>query len=306
MPSHKPAERLVARYLNPAKRWDAGSEAALRDLIRDDMDARATYREAVTAHRLMVGCDPQFPSGFEARRMRDAVVEQAGAQAVTHRSPMTRRFAMWGGLVGFGAACAAAALLVTIQPVGDLVQGGVEAPLTDLRTRGGQSVTADLGLGLSGVSRSNPIDEYEIVAGGGVPLGDFLRVYITNERPALSHLFVFVLQAGRAPIWYAPMPPDATQSLAAPQGRTVMLDAEYAVDADRYAPGPARAVAIFSAAPITVAALTPHLDEALGRLAPSAAAAELGRRLGLSAPDEVVIVGFDVSPAQAIGSGGAR
>ena len=195
-------------------------------------------------------------------------------------------------------------MLFTTQPVGDLVvtPGGGEAPITDLRTRGGASVSTDVGLGLSGVSRAKPTDEYEVVAGGGVHIDDFLRVYTTNERPGLTHLFVLVLQADRAPIWYAPMPPDETRSVSMIQGRSVMLEAEYAVDADRYAPGLARAIALFTDTPVTVATLTPHLDAALTTLTPAEAAATLTRRLGLNAPNEVLVVPFTVSPARAGGA----
>ena len=292
MASREPIARLLARYLDPSKRWDAKSEAALRDLIRDDMDARARYREAVTAHRLMVGADPQFPSGFETSRMRDAVVEAAAPT----EAPLTRRVAIWGGLLAAGAA----ALLLTIGPMGQGVipAEGADDSLTDLRARSGAAPTATVGLGLSGVSRANPSDEYEIVAGGGVHLGDFLRVYTTNERSEVTHLFVLVRQPERAPIWYAPMPPEQTQSVALGQGRAVMLTAEYAVDAERYAAGSARAIALFTTRPLTVSELTPHLDGALDTMTPSAAAAALGKRLGLAAPSEVVVLPFTVSPAR--------
>ena len=288
MASHKPIERLIARYLNPSKRWDASAEAALRSLIRDDMEARARYREAVTAHRLMAGADPQFPSGFEARRMRDAVVDAAMPEA----TPAPKRFAVWFGVLAAGAA----ALLLTLQPLDKAVvlPGASGGTSTDLRTRGGETEAATLGIGLSGVSRANPTDEYEIVASGGVPVGDFLRVYTTNERPGIGHLFVLVLQAGRAPIWYAPMPPESTQSVPVAQGRAVMLPSEYAVDADRYVPGPARAVAIYSAAPIASAQLTRHLDDTLSTLPATDAARLLGERLGLNPPSEVVLLPFTV------------
>jgi len=287
MASRKPIDRLIARYLDPTKAWDATSEATLRELIRDDMDARARYREAVTAHRLMVGADPQFPSGFEARRMRDAAV----AAATPARPAVARRFAVWGGLLAAGAA----ALLLALQPGANQVilpGAGGPGPGHDLRARGGETDAATLGLGLSGVRREAPDDEYEIVAGGGVHLGDFLRFYTTNERPQITHLFVFVVQQGRAPIWYAPMPPEERQSVAVPQGRAVMLPAEYAVDADRYAAGEARAIAVFSPQPITVEDLTPHLDDAVTM---DDAAGLLGQRLELKAPAEVLVVPFTVS-----------
>ncbi len=150
--SHKSADRLISRYLDPGKRWDARSETALRTSLREDDTVRERYRRAVTAHRLMVGADPQFPSGFEERRMCEALVESVSQGATA--KPIWRRSAVWGALV----VGAAAALLVTLQPTGDLVSrlGGDRAPATDLRTRGGGTVNEApaLGIGLSGVTRA--------------------------------------------------------------------------------------------------------------------------------------------------------
>ncbi|MGB0590241.1 MAG: hypothetical protein ACPGU1_11220 [Myxococcota bacterium] len=290
MASPKPIGRLIARYLDPSKRWDAANEKALRDLIREDESARAAYREAVTAHRLMVGADPQFPSGFEQGRMRDAVV----AAATPAPRPAPQRFAVWAGLLAAGAA----ALLITVLPQdgGPLpVAPGLERD-ADLRTRGGESEERAVGLGLSGVPRTQPTAEYEIVASEGVHLGDFLRLYTTHQLAGPAHLFTFVLQPNRAPIWYAPMPPEETQSVPVTAGRAVMLEAEYAVDSERYAPGAAFALAIYSAHPVTLAALQPHLGDGLSAKPPEAMAKALAERLGLTAPSEVVAVPFTVLP----------
>jgi hypothetical protein len=296
MASHEPIGRLIARYLDPSKRWGAKHEATLRDLIREDDDARASYRQAVTGHRLMVGADPQFPSGFEQSRMRDAIVD-AAAPAPRRSS---QRFAAWAGLLAAGAA---ATLLVLLPQGGGPLSGpsGIEAA-TDLRTRGGESEAATFGLGLSGVPRARPAEEYEVVSSAGVHLGDFLRLYTTNDRAEKTHFFVFVLQSSRAPIWYAPMPPEESLSVPVAQGRGLMLEAEYAVDAERYAPGLARAVAIYSAAPISLTGLQAHLDDSLTTLPPAEAAKALRDRLGLSGPDEVVIVPFTVLPPRSVGS----
>ena len=290
MASREPIGRLIARYLDPSKRWDASYEAALRDLIREDEDARSQYRQAVTAHRLMVGANPQFPSGFEQGRMRDAVVDAAAP--APQSSP--QRFAVWAGLLAAGAA---ELLLVFLPQGGGLpsVSTAVEGA-SDLRTRGGETGDAASGLGLFGVPRTRPTEEYEIVASKGVHLGDFLRLYTSHSLEGSAHLFAFIIQANRAPIWYAPMPPEETQSVPVAQGRAVMLKAEYAVDAERYAPGPARAVAIYSAAPVSLKALEVHLDSALMTLAPEVAAVTLSERLGLKAPSEVVVVPFSVLP----------
>jgi len=297
MASRKSIDRLIRRYLDPSRPWDAAAEASLRDLIRDDMDARARYREAVIAHRVMVGADPEFPSGFETGRMADAVVDAT--------APAAAQVIWWRVAAPWAAALAAgvAAVMLVVGPFGAEVVNPTNptAPLTDLRTRGGAATAATVGLGLSGVSRANPTDEYEVVAGGGVRLGDFLRVYTTNERPGVDHLFVLVLQQGRAPIWYAPMPPEQNASVALGQGRSRMLEAEYAVDAERYASGPARAIALFTAEPITVDRLTPHLDDGLSTGEPEAAARKLAGDLGLRAPSEVVVIPFAILPAGGAG-----
>ena len=80
-----------------------------------------------------------------------------------------------------------------------------------------------------------------------------------------------------------------------------MLPAEYAVDDERYAPGPARAIAVFSMTPIAVDALTPHLDDTLSSLPVADAARTLGERLGLKAPGEVLVVPFIVSAQRGVG-----
>jgi hypothetical protein len=294
MASRDPIERLIVRYLAPSKRWSAEHESALRDLIRDDEGARSRYREAVTAHRLMVGADPQFPSGFEQGRMRDAVVSAA--------APAPRRtaqsFTAWAGLLAAGVA--ALLLVVLPQEGGPLPVAPAHQADSDLRTRGGESEEASVGLGLSGVPRARPTEEYEIVSSDGVHLGDFLRLYTTHIFEESTHLFAFVIQPDRSPIWYAPMPPEETQSVPVARGRGLMVAAEYAVDSERYAPGPARAVAIYSTTPISLTKLQTHLDASLVSLAPADAARTLGERLGLTAPSEVVIVPFTVLPSRSV------
>ena len=73
------AERLIARYLDPARSWSGSQDAKMRELLRDDGSARATYDRSVALHRAALGADLDRPSGFESRRMMDAVLEHSTA-----------------------------------------------------------------------------------------------------------------------------------------------------------------------------------------------------------------------------------
>ncbi len=282
------ARALIAHYLDPRRRWDAASEATLRQLLRDDDAARSAYRQAVTLHRAMVGGDPGTPSGFEQRRMMEAVVEARATDADRAR---LRWSVAW--LAPLMAAAVAAALLFTVPPAPSLDAGdGPDVHDPTLRARGSNADRGPLvGLGLSGVTEDG--GEYEVVASEGVSIADYLRLSYTNERPELHHLFVFGLQAGGGPLWYAPLPPDETQSLPITTGRTIQLPFENKVAA-RHVTGPVRVVAIFTAEPVTVSLAQERLDAAPLAGADLDALGELVRQqLGL--PESAVVRGVDVN-----------
>ena len=108
-PTPKQLARLVDRYLNPHKKWDAKLDAQMREGLRASESGRAYYNERVTAHRLMVSGDSDTPSGFESERMLQALLESAAPTKT-----MDQKF--W---VRFGSILAgAAAVLVAVAQSG--------------------------------------------------------------------------------------------------------------------------------------------------------------------------------------------
>ena len=243
----------------------------------------------------MIGCDPQFPSGFEQGRMRDALVEATAPSP--HRS--AKAWMPWAGALLAGAA--AIALLIPRAELPSTI-ATTQSPASDLRTRGSEVEDASFGLGLSGVPREQPTAEYEVVSSAGVHLNDFLRLYTTRMSDAEGYLFTLITQQGRPPIWFAPMPPEETQSVSVTKGRSVMLEAEYAVDAERYAPGAAMAIAIYSATPLSLTTVEPLMAALDSTRSRDELAASVAKRLGLGSAKQVVTVPFKVLPPRPQGS----
>lgn len=276
------ARTLVRRYLDPRRSWSAGLDAELRALTREDEAARALYRRAVTAHRLMTGGDPAQPSGFEQGRMMAAVVEGASAR------PERRRR---GVLAALGVAVAAAALLLVVLPPGR----GSEAVDPTLRARGAVEAGPLTGLGLSGVTQGG--GEYEIVASGRAFLGDWVRFYTTNERPELRWVFVLGLQPGRPVAWYAPLPPEETRSLPLPTEKHHMLPMENRLSA-RHVPGPLRVVALFTTRALGADEVAAAVRDDMATMADSELEATLRSALGLEPQDVVQLVQTHVVAGQ--------
>ena len=291
------ARALIAHYLDPARRWDAASEATLRELLREDEAARGAYRQAVMMHRAMLGGDPGTPSGFEQRRMMEAVVEARATDA----RPARRSVMVW--LAPLVACAAAAALLLTVPgggPTADpTVDPGAGPSLNDptLRARGNNDDRGPLvGLGISGVTEGGV--EYEVVASEGVSIADYFRFSYSNERPELGHLFIFGLQAAHdGPLWYAPLPPEETTSLPVGTGRTIQLPFENKVAA-RHVTGKVRVVAIFTQQPLLVGDVQSGLQGAALYGADRDAVSELVKgQLGLPDSTVVRVVEVNVRPA---------
>lgn len=290
---HRTAQALVQRYLDASRPWTAAAVGELRVHLRDCDPCRDAYRRAVVSHRVMVGSPADMPSGFEQRRMADAVIEGAlGPASALGSSSPAAALVGWRAALGALGACAAAALVFFfVQPP---VDPGPESDPT-FRARGASgSVERPLaGLGISGVTEAG--DEYEAVASDAAIQGDWLRFYYSNEDPRLGHLFVVGLQAGRAPIWYAPMPPEEAESLAIGQGKQIKLPMESRVSA-RHAAAPLAVVALFTARPLGVDVVGPALDRSVAGLASSALEAALRERLGLEAGDVVQVLETRVVP----------
>ena len=252
--SHSRTVALIGRYLDPRVPWTGRDDAALRAHLRECDPCAGVYDRAVVKHRLMVGSDPDAPSGFERQRMMAATLDLVAGPAPRSVWSM---FA-WPALAAGVAAAVAVAVVqpwrTAQDPTGQSeyvgVRGGAEDPLT-------------AGIGLSGVTEDKK--EYEIVAGGtSAYVEDYLRVYTTVVDPALRHVFVFGLQDDR-PIWYLPDPADGgSTSVPVERGKSIVLGGkDHAFElklSGRHTVGRLAVVAIFTAQPVTLAAV----EEALG------------------------------------------
>ncbi|MEZ4269248.1 MAG: hypothetical protein R3F39_23065 [Myxococcota bacterium] len=286
------ATALVRRYLDPGRSWDAGLDAELRGLLREDDAARAVYRRAVTAHRLMASGSAEAPSGFEERRMMDAVV---GAVAAPARQGAAR--GIWSAIrwPALGVAVAAGLALLLVQPPGLVGEVGGEVGDPTLRARGGEVQAPLVGLGISGVTEGGA--EYEVVASGEAFLGDWVRFYTSNDRADISYVFVVGLQPDRPVAWYAPLPPEETQSLPIPVERHHMLPMENKLAA-RHEAGPLRVVALFTGRPLDADVVGRVLTADLSALVSSELESALRERLALGAGDVVQILETRVVPGK--------
>lgn len=291
-PAHKRAAKLVARYLDPRARWGRRQDEALRELMRADEGARAVYDRAVTAHRLLVGGDPEVPSGFEQARMFAALCEDGSPASST---PYRR---WWPALAGAALTALAGALLVFGPGVSPPLDPGSEGPggvgdSSYTGAKGPEHGGPLVGLGITGVGESG--GEYEVVASSEAFLGDYFRFTYSNERPELGYLFIVGLQPGaEAPVWYAPLP-DEVESLPAKTGRFIGLDFEIRLAA-RHRAGPLKVVAIFSPRPVRVADVARAFDASPSRLVPSELQSHLRQALGLSPQAVVQILETEVRP----------
>jgi hypothetical protein len=286
------ATALVRRYLDPGRSWDAGLDGELRELLRSDEAARELYRRAVTAHRLMASGNAANPSGFEQRRMMDAVVEGAARppRAATGR-------ALWAALrwPALGVAVAAGLALLLVRPPG--LGGDVDPTAGDptLRSRGTAVQGPLVGLGISGVTEGGA--EYEVVASSEAFLGDWVRFYTSNDRADISYVFVLGVQPERPVAWYAPLPPEETASVPIPVARHHMLPMENKLAA-RHATGPLRVVALFTQRALEADVVGRVLTPEVSALVSSELEAELRQRLALDSKDVVQILETQVVPGK--------
>jgi hypothetical protein len=272
--AHRRAARATARYLDPRRAWSAAEDRALRAHLAACLPCRAHHRRALGLHRALTSGDPAQPTGFETARRRDVLLEGLGA-------PAPRRAAWWRPALA-PLAAAAAVLLIALGAPAPKGTSGAARP--ELQARGAAAASPLTGLGVTGVSEAG--DEYEVVASGRAEQGDWLRFTYSNERPHLRHLFVFGLQAGQPPAWFAPMPEEG-ESLAITTGRFLSLGFESRVAA-RTVPGPLTLVALFTPAPVRLS----DVAQALGGLRPLTPAALehlLRERLALPAAAQVQI-----------------
>jgi hypothetical protein len=287
-PTPKKLARLIERYLDPQKKWNAKLDAQMRDALRDSESGRATYRERVAAHRLMVSGDANEASGFESERMLDALLD--GATPVASKD---QRF--WIRLGSIVAGAAAIFAVVIQSPSGlDSSNSTPQSNLADgapqgeyLGSRGVDRKEQPAGLGISGVPVAGGLT-YEIVASQGVSQKDSMRLHYRNTNPELTHLFVFAMQDRGDVRWYVPLPSEG-KSARIKVGKEALFDIELS---DSHRPGALRVFAIFSRQPLAFDKVKQTVEHDLGFMASSLSTVKgkLTMDLGLDAQTEIVTV----------------
>ena len=262
------AERLIRRYLDPARSWSGAQDAKMRELLRDDDSAREIYDRSVALHRAALGGEVEKPSGFESRRMMEAVLERSTAPKAQERTLTVR---------GWATALATAALVLLV------VKPWAPQPQEQIQSRGAAEQRMEeglVGLGVSGVPAAGGA-EYEVIASKRVEAGDYLRFSYSNERNELGHLFVFALQERKAPHWYAPMPPYENRSAVIGHGTGETLPFEAEIGAT-HVPGRLRIVAVFSEESLSFETTASRLGPDLFGMAEKELADTVRARLELS------------------------
>ena len=279
---HNQTEVLMGHFLDPQRPWNAAADAELRALIEEHEDARQLHGEMIILHRLLVGHDAEEPTGFEKRRRLDALLD-----ATSEPPEQPSESFQWFGIrfwSAMGTLAAAAIAMVMLWPSMDMLED------TDIRSRGNDGATLNqplVGLGISGVTESG--DEYEVVASNEAGLGDYFRFYYTNESELIRHLFIFGLQEKGPVIWYAPLPPEETESLSIGLGRSVKLPLENRLAA-RHQPGKLKVVALFTQASIQSETIHKNVNAGLWDLDENALVHELTRRLRLASEDKIQVL----------------
>jgi len=242
-PTPKKLARLVDRYLDPQKKWDAKLDAKMRDGLRQSESGRAYYNERVTAHRLMTSGDAEAPSGFESERMLHAILEGSAPVASTDQKFWVRFGSILAG--------AAAVFAVTVQfpDAPTTTSSGTDTELVDgqkpqgeyIGSRGTENKELPAGLGVSGVPIASDVP-YEIVASQGVNLADSIRLSYRNTDTNLKYLFVFAMQDGGKVLWYLPLPAER-QSASIKVGKESLFDIGLS---DSHQTGKLRVFALFT------------------------------------------------------------
>jgi len=283
---------LAQRYLDPRATWSLVDEDAARAL-REDPAARRTWALAVATHRVMVGATSGLPSGHEQRRQAAVAMARSGiASAATPAKSWLSPG--WLRIAAPLLVVTAVALFFAIRPVES----------DDwIRARGLSRMelpAPQVGLGVGAISADGR--EYDALSQAAY-LDDWLRFSYTNERSDLGWLYVFALQptsTGIALRAIAPLP-DEGQSLPIRTGHFVPLTFETRLAA-RHTEGRVRLVALFTAAPISVASVERALvalDPAAASELPSDFEARLRERLALAPGDVVQILDTVIVPGSA-------
>jgi len=302
---------LVERYLDPRARWSAAQDRELRAMCREDEECAAVYDRSVTLHRLLVGADPDLPSGFEQQRMMGVLIDPVPlpkrAETVEPLPMPKLFFRRWlGPMLAGAAALAAVAIVASSSQVRLLVLPGERVGDHDFAARGGR-FELTVGIGISGVTAGDL--EYEVLEKGtALHLEEYMRITTTREVDEHGYVFVFGLQDGKEPLWYSPNPDEGeTQSQPVQAGRSIPLggrDGPFQMELSvRHSVGPLMVVAIFTDEPIAVAAAQAALAER-----PESVPVErwLKAMLGLASGEVIRILEVEVAEGERAPAGGVR
>ena len=234
----KKMKKLVDRYLDPTQAWNGNLDRQMRDDIRDNEQNRAYYRERVLTFRMMVGGDPEVPSGFEQSRMLTGVIEGV---KVTRNADV----GLW--IRAAALLFTAVALTVVVIPRDNVTTTRLTPRGDYIGSRGIEKGQARAGLGIEGMDKSNRSYEINLKTGAkGVRSGDAIKLSYVSHDPKLRYVFVFGVQPHGEFMWYAPTPEEKESLLIeANKAENFEFDA-----AEPHRAGGLKIVAIFSHAPL--------------------------------------------------------
>jgi hypothetical protein len=234
----KKTKKLVDRYLNPNRDWNAKLDREMRDTIREDEPSRAYYRDRVLTFRMMVGSDPEMPSGFEQSRMLTGVIEGV-------KVTRTADVGMW--IRAAALLFTSAALVFVVIPRDEITTTRMTPRGDYVGSRGVDKGKTKAALVIEGIDKSDRSYEIDLSNGAkGVRAGDAIKLSYVSHDPKLRYVFVFGVQPHGEFMWYAPTPEEKESLLVdTEKSKPFEFDAT-----EPHRKGGLKIVAIFSYAPL--------------------------------------------------------
>lgn len=223
---------LSGRSLSPRAR-----ERLARQLETCPPCARQRER-ALHSRRLLVSGRGEEPTGLELRLLFERSLQAAGAEP---REPAR----VWTGLRL--ALPLATLVLVFLLPLTS--DRFLQPEYSGIR---GESSLFDRGpaLGISGVGAMG--DEYEVVHGEGVFLGDWLRFYLSGTPGTRTRYFILGVQDPRDPAWYFPNSTEGRSLEMPTPGKRWMIPEEIQLAPELHRPGELTVIALFTEQALTL------------------------------------------------------
>jgi hypothetical protein len=298
--SENKTERLIARYLDPSRRWSREDDVQMRDALRESETLRSLYDKRVVAHRLMLGLDPETPSHVEQDRQMAATVRIAlHAEAAVEESAWA--LPTWTMPLAGMAAAALVAIVVTSNPTSTPTPISGEPTTSSpheeyLGIRSGSRKDVRAGIGVSGIDAKGR--EYE-VQHDRAWIQDRIRFFYRCEDNQLAHLFLFGLQNDENPRWYYPLPAEGEHASiptrCASNSQRTQLQGDTLL-ANRHVAGSLTIVGIFTEAPISHEAVHASLKGRVNRILEGAFEDNLREALSLDENAAVSVVNLWIHP----------